>query len=174
MHAQLSPDPEPATLGLTVAMQQTGRLAESIELLRKQVEKNPTDATTQLMLGQALIKNGAEPGEEDFDEARAALLRSIELDPNVAAARVEVGKIYLKAGDLDGAIAQLQQALALDPSERTATYQLMVALRKAGRAQEAAALARKVREQLQREKAEEVERNRYQLVKVGTERSAEN
>ncbi len=172
--AQLSPDPEPATLGLTVAMQQTGRLAESIELLRKQVEKNPTDATTQLMLGQALIKNGAEPGEEDFHEARAALLRSIELDPNVAAARVELGKLYLKSADLDNSIAQFQQALALDPSERTATYQLMVALRKAGRAQEAAALARKVRAQLQREKAEEVERNRYQLVKVGTERSAEN
>ena len=172
--AQLSPDPEPATLGLTVAMQQTGRLAESIELLRKQVEKNPTDATTQLMLGQALIKNGAEPGEEDFDEARAAMLRSVELDPKVAAARVELGKLYLKSADLDNSIAHFQQALALDPSERTATYQLMVALRKAGRPQEAAALARKVRAQLQREKAEEVERNRYQLVKVGTERSAEN
>ena len=155
-------------------MQQTGRLAESIELLRKQVEKDPTDATTQLMLGQALIKNGAEPGEEDFDEARAAMLRSVELDPKVAAARVELGKLYLKSADLDNSIAHFQQALALDPSERTATYQLMVALRKAGRPQEAAALARKVRAQLQRERAEEVDRNRYQLVKVGTERSAEN
>ena len=172
--AQLSPDQEPAALGLTVAMQQTGRLLESIELLRKQVEKNPNEATAQLMLGQALIKNGAEPGQEDFDEAQAALRRSVELKPDVAVARVELGKLYLKAGDLDGAIAHLQQALTLDPSQRTATYQLMFALRKAGRPQEAAALARRVRAQLQRERAEEVERNRYQLVKVGTERSAEN
>ena len=172
--AQLSPDQEPAALGLTVAMQQTGRLAESIELLRKRVAKNPNEATTQLMLGQALIKNGAEPGQEEFEEAQAALLRSVELKPDVALARVELGRLYLKSGDLDKAIAQLQQALTLHPSQRTATYQLMFALRKAGRPQEAAALARKVRAQLQREKQEEVQRNRYQLVKVGAERSVEN
>ena len=172
--AQLSPDQEPAALGLTVAMQQTGRLAESIELLRKQVEKNPNEVTTQLMLGQALIKNGAEPGQEEFEEAQAALLRSVELKPDVALARVELGRLYLKSGDLDKAIAQLQQALTLDPSQRTATYKLMFALRKAGRPQEAAALARKVRAQLQREKQEEIQRNRYQLVKVGAERSVEN
>ena len=172
--AQLSPDQEPAALGLTVAMQQTGRLAESIELLRKRVEKNPNEGTTQLMLGQALIKNGAEPGQEEFDEAQAALLRSVKLKPDVAVARVELGRLYLKSGDLDKAIAQLQQALTLDPSQRTATYQLMFALRKAERPQEAAVLARKVRAQLQREKQEEVQRNRYQLVKVGAERSVEN
>ncbi len=165
--AQLSPNQELSALGLTVAMQQTGRLAESIELLRKRAAKNPNEAAMQLMLGQALIKNGAEPGQEEFEEARAALRRSVELKPDATVARVELGKLYLKAGDLDGAIGHLQQALTLDPSERTATYQLMVALRKAGRPQEAAALARKVRAQLQREKAEEVERNRYQLVKVG-------
>ena len=171
--AQLSPDQEPATLGLTVAMQQTGRLAESIELLRERVEKNPNEAATQLMLGQTLIKNGAEPGQEEFDEAQAALLRSVELKPDVAAARVELGKLYLKSGDFDPAIAQFEQALTLDPSQRTATYQLMFALRKAGRPQQAAALAQKVRAQLQREKQKEVQRNRYQLVKVGAKRSAE-
>ena len=54
----------------------------------------------------------------------------------------------------------------LDPSDKTPTYQLLIALRRAGRQEEVRKLVVRVRELLDEEKASEIARNRFRLVKA--------
>jgi tetratricopeptide (TPR) repeat protein len=51
----------------------------------------------------------------DPDGAVAAFRRAVEIDPNDATARRELGEVLLSAGDLNGALAALLSALLIDP-----------------------------------------------------------
>jgi DNA-binding SARP family transcriptional activator len=93
--------------------------------------------------------------------------------PRLASARTELGKLYLKTGQPDQAIDQLEKAIELDPADRTATYQLLVALRRAGRQADVQKLAVRVRELLDEERASEVARNRFRLMKAEPEATRE-
>ncbi|MFQ5968153.1 MAG: tetratricopeptide repeat protein [Acidimicrobiia bacterium] len=163
--AFLDPGEQAATLSLSLTLQRTGRVEESIDVLRDRVRNSPEDEVAAFFLGQALIRKGITPKDEEFVEARSALERSAAALPNEASPRVELGKLYLKEGQVQRAIEVLGEAVELAPSNRRATYQLMIALRRAGRNKEAADLASQVRQQLQRDKQDEVRRNRYRLVK---------
>ena len=61
-----------------------------------------------------------------------AFERSITLNPKFVHSRAELGKVLLKRGEVDRAIEQLQEAVALDPSDAGPTYQLAQAYRKKG------------------------------------------
>jgi lipopolysaccharide biosynthesis regulator YciM len=118
------------------------------------------------MLAHALIRQGIAPGSPDFDEARQALERAIEADPAAARSYAALGQIYLRSGETEAAIKQLERSLELDPAQRTASYQLMLALRKAGRNEEAGALIQKVRHLVDEARQKEVEKGRYQLIRA--------
>lgn len=164
--ARLDPAQPGGPVGLSLTMRQTGRLEESIELLRAQVRQRPHDPAINLLLAQALLRKNLAADAPELVEAREALLRAIEVEPDLARARVELGKLYLRAGDDEKAIDQLRRAVALDPSDRRATYQLLVALRRAGRMEETQPLAERLREIMEQERQAEVERKRIRLVKA--------
>jgi Flp pilus assembly protein TadD len=118
------------------------------------------------MLAQALLKQGAEPGQDAFKEAQRALEISVENDPYRSHPRVTLGQLYLRSGELTTAIAQLERAIELDPTDSTAGYQLAMAFLKAGRKDEAAALVEKVRHLVNEERQSEFAKGRHRLMRA--------
>jgi tetratricopeptide (TPR) repeat protein len=157
---------EMTTMGLTLTLEQGGRFDEAVELLREQLRKSPQQPTLNYMLAQALLKQGAEPGQDAFKEAQRALEISVENDPYRSHPRVTLGQLYLRSGELTAAIAQLERAIELDPTDSTAGYQLAMAFLKAGRKDEAAALVEKVRHLVNEERQSEFAKGRHRLMRA--------
>ena len=162
--AQLEPQQPIAIAGLSLTLRQTGRIEQSIAILREEARQRPDDDVINLLFAQTLLHGSTE--EAVLAEAREALLHAVAVAPRRAVVRTELGKLYLKTGETEKAIDQLQKAVELDPSDKTPTYHLLVALRRAGRQAEAQKLVLRVRTLLDEEKASEIARNRFRLVKA--------
>ncbi len=160
-------DTQSAAVGLSLTLQKTGRMDESLAVLRDRVAASPEDAVAQFFYAQALIRQGVEPGSADFQEALHGLHLAVERLPGEASPRVELAKLHLRARQPEHAITVLEEAAGLAPDDRQVTYNLMIALRRIGRVDEAAALAVKMREQLEHAQQDEIARNRYRLVRDG-------
>ncbi len=94
-----------------------------------------------------------------LDNARAtqALQRAVTLKPEDALAQYRLGQLYLQDGHALKAIEHLKQALLYNPNDRATLYNLMLALRKAGRSEEARPIERCMAElQQQSDRASEV------------------
>lgn len=76
--------------------------------------------------------------EEAFDEALAAYRRAVELDPALADAHVNLGRLLHDRGEAAAAERHYREALAARPDDVTAAYNLGVALQDLGRLREAA------------------------------------
>jgi Flp pilus assembly protein TadD len=83
-------------------------------------------------LGVALLRAGATPDDAAGDEATNAFASAVRLNPEFPQARAELGKLLLKRGDTEGAIAHLEKAVALDPENAAPAYVLAQAYRKRG------------------------------------------
>ena len=147
-------------------LRQEDRLGESIALLREKVKKTPADPILNYLMADALMRQGAEPAQPEFSEAREALLKSLRAKPDFDKARAALGKIYLKSGETENAIREFRRAVKSDPTDRTALQQLLLALHKSGREQEAAAIALRLKTLLDEDRKAEVARNRVRLVKA--------
>ncbi len=153
--SQLAPEKNLSYVGLGVTYLQAGSLAEAVRTLRDRVKQKPDDAILLYLLGEALMRSGAAPGDSDFTEARTALERSVRFNAAFVPSHVELGKIYLRENRLDEAVVLLEKARALDPREKAVYSQLLVAYRRQKKPEQAAAaatsLARLVEEQRARE-----------------------
>ncbi len=161
---ELDPGQAPGRIGLSITLQQAGRHAESIPILREQAAAEPRNAVVNALLGRALIQEG-DRGGSGFDEARAALERAVESDPSLTGAWVELGKLFMKTGQLEEAVRVLERTVKDAPDDRQAVYQLMLALRKTGRLDKTRVLAEQLRAMVLRERTAETQQARYRLVK---------
>ena len=157
-------DSTSATTALAMTLEKSGKLDEALELVRTQAEENPEDPVVQRRLGEVLIQRGAAPGEPEFEEARLALVRSIEANPNQPNSRIQLARMLLKLGQTPEAIEELQRAVEIDPNNQRASYQLFLSLRKAGRRAEAKELMERFQMLLKQEREEDVKRTRYRLI----------
>jgi Flp pilus assembly protein TadD len=102
---------------------QVDRPAEAVTVLRERARTEP-DYLSLWFLGEALSRAGAETGSDEEREAVDALSRSVQINADVAAPRILLAKLLARRGELDRAEAHLTRALALEPDNITATYQL--------------------------------------------------
>lgn len=153
--AKLAPEKDLSYLGLGISYMQTGNLPEAIRTLRQRVTEKPSDPRLQYLLGDALIRSGANPGDAAFGEAKAALEKSVALNASFAPSHVDLAKLYLRENRVDEAVRLLEKARDLDPQDKAACSQLAIAYRKQGKPKEAAvvlaALAKINEEERQRE-----------------------
>jgi len=101
---------------------------------REVIAAAPSDATARQWYATNLL---APLGR--FDEARAALARARELDPLSPSIIISSGLVSYLSGDVPGALAEFERALALDPNFSAARYFMGPALLAAGRAADAVA-----------------------------------
>ncbi len=81
---------------------------EALDVFRRCVRENPTDANAHAGLGQARYKTG------DTEGADKALLKAIELDPQLPHAHYTMGLVAMGRGDTARAEASLQTLQQLD------------------------------------------------------------
>ena len=97
--------------------------------------------------------------------------RAVEARPQFAKAHAALGKLYLRSGNAAAAAEKLAAAVRMDPGDRLALNQLVMAYRQLGRTADAAEAAAQLKDVLDRERNEEVARNRMRLVR-GTDPAA--
>ena len=130
----LSPDDEFAHRSLGQVLLLTGRREESAAHLRKAselklrtaLEADPASARIHDDLGKLLMETGR--AEEAVDQFR----RAAALQPDFAAARVNLAGALAKAGKTDEALLELRQALESNAGYAPAHYQLGVVLDRRG------------------------------------------
>jgi tetratricopeptide (TPR) repeat protein len=118
------------------------------------------------LLAEVLARRGAAPGTPEFQEAEAAARRAVKARPAFAPAHDVLSRLYLRAGDGARSIAESRLALRLDPTDRTAVYYLMSALRASGNKSELPSLAARLRDLAAAENKNEAERNRFHIVEA--------
>jgi tetratricopeptide (TPR) repeat protein len=109
-----------------------GQFPKAVGLLREKAKLTPNDYLTQYTLGVALVRSGPAPGTQGEQEAISAFESSIGLNPGFANAHSQLGKVLLRRGEVDRAIAELEKAVTLDPTEVGATYQMAQAYHRNG------------------------------------------
>jgi Tfp pilus assembly protein PilF len=132
-----NPDGRASAFGSTgLVLTRAGRLDEAVTAYRLAVEADPRSAKAFAGLGGALSAAGR------MDEAEAALQRGLELDPLNDALHVNLGILRYKQERYAEAEASLRRALELEPRGREGRRALAETLRKLGRTDEAAEIAR--------------------------------
>jgi tetratricopeptide (TPR) repeat protein len=165
--SRLAPNKNLTYVAMGVSYMQTGHLPEAIQSLRGRLKQKPDDPILLYLLGDALIRSGTSPGDPTFAEAQSSLEKSVKLNPELAASRADLGKLYLKANRLEDARQQLERALAIDPKDKTALSQLAVVYRKTGKPDMAATMLTTLNK-LNEEDRQQDQRERLRVVDAST------
>ncbi len=129
-------DPLPTGyIGLAQVLLRTGRAEEAAIELSDAEKKLGAKFLISYFHGLALDRAGKP------SEASAAFREAIQLNSNSAEAHLNLGKTELALGHLNEAIAELEQALRLNPGDRQATRLLSQAYRRDGDTKDAAKFA---------------------------------
>jgi tetratricopeptide (TPR) repeat protein len=108
-----------------------GRLEESEEWTRGEIDVNPGNAMAWYQLGDVHVRAAR------WDQATTALQRSIWLNPFYSGPYILLGRAYMKTGQPSTAEGMLRRAIQYDPNNRAAHYILAQLLQQLGRHDEA-------------------------------------
>ncbi len=109
-----------------------GNMPAAIAVAREALKKNADNYILLAILGNALVRTGASPGQPEFTEALRAMEKAVAEQPNHAGSEVTLGKLYLMAGKTDKAIAHLEKAREIDPKNTAVYAHLAAAYRRQG------------------------------------------
>jgi len=113
-----------------------GNIAEAIHVTREGIQKGHENYILLAIFGSAVARSGAMPDQPEFAEALDALEKSISERPNYEPSQVALAELYLSAGRLADAVAHLQIARQLAPTDTAVYSHLAIAYRRQGRADE--------------------------------------
>lgn len=129
---QLAPEQPGPLAGLAMIWMQTGQTDMAVEVLRDEVRQRRGDHIVPYIFAVALMRSGLDPSSPEASEALDALRASIRANAQFAPAHSELGRILLKRAEVDAAVAELEQGVALDPEATGALYNLAQAYRRKG------------------------------------------
>lgn len=115
----------------------SGNVASAASIAREGISRGFDNPILLTILGEALWRTGVAPGDPAFQEARTALEKAAVRRPNDAPAEIALGQMYLAIGQLDDAIAQLEQARQLRPDQPPVYASLAKAYQRRGDSQRA-------------------------------------
>jgi len=96
-----------------------GNISGAVLAAREGVSKGFESPILLTILGEALLRSGASPGQPEFGEAQTALEKAVAQRPNDPSTQIALGRLYLIAGRLTGAIAHLEKARQMQPDRPT-------------------------------------------------------
>lgn len=105
---------------LALYLVRNGTAEDAVEVSRRAVDLDDSVPRSWCRLGAALFQARLVP------EARDALLRALDLEPEYAEARYQLGFVLSALGDFRGALRETKQALELDPVFPAPRYQLLI------------------------------------------------
>jgi tetratricopeptide (TPR) repeat protein len=139
---------------------------KALSEVRSQLRTHPDSALHHYLLAR-LLQNGAfnEPGGAESREAISSALIALKLKPEFVPARDLLASLYLASGQYRLAIEQCQLALQYAPSDQSAMYHLIMALRHSGGEHgKIQALVKRLSESQQVSRQQETDRKRFKLV----------
>jgi tetratricopeptide (TPR) repeat protein len=133
----LAPESDIAFLAASQESIFEGNIAEAVCFARDGISKGHDNFMLFTLLGEALLRSGITPGQQEFEEARGALERAVSQRADYASSQLTLGKLYLMEGRLDDAITHLEAARQLNPGNTAIYSNLATAYRKQGKVQNA-------------------------------------
>lgn len=109
-----------------------GNMPVAIKASRQGLKKSSDNYILLAILGKALVRSGASPGQPAFNEAVRVMAKAVAEQPNHSGSQITLGHLYLMAGKVDRAIVHLEKARALDPTNTSVYSHLAVAYRRRG------------------------------------------
>jgi len=127
-----------------------GKWELAIKELKLELIADPYNCLAQWKIANSLLNLS-----QDRDEAIGRVTKALEICPNLAQAHLDFGRLLAAKGDLQQAVAQYRLVVTMNPEESSVHVLLVNAYRKLGRATEADAEAKIVREMNARRSARE-------------------
>ena len=127
---EINPNLVPALIGLGTAYYQKRRFAQADNYYRR-AEKIAPSPELHNYLGNALIYQG------NYSGALAQFQSALGMNPNYAAAYMNMGITFYYMGNINEAIASLQKAISLNPNRPDAYYFMAQSYDKARKNQQA-------------------------------------
>jgi len=128
---EAKPDYAEAHYMVGTILRQQGHTQEALAEFRQAIQLQPGSADAYLSLGQLLHRTGDEVGSAAALK-EAERLNKLKADEQAAAFALNRGVEKLKAGDVDGAVPDLSEAVRLAPDVARAHYQLALAFSRQG------------------------------------------
>ncbi len=104
---ELAPEMPEAHYNRGVALWYSGDHAAALESLERSIRLNPAAGDVYSFLGMARKEMG------ELDRARQVLHRAIALSPNLPAPYVDLGLVFLRSGQVEKGIGQIEAAINL-------------------------------------------------------------
>ena len=123
-----------AALGLSKL--QLRQPAEAETIARRDLAQNPDDPYLNYVLAESIRQQGVEPGAQRFNVALSAAEKSVRLQPDYSRARQLLSRLYLASGKYELAVEQGREAVRRAPEDQEALYQLILAMKRAGKSAE--------------------------------------
>jgi tetratricopeptide (TPR) repeat protein len=120
-----------AHFGRGLILLREGKLDDSVQEFRAELSGHPADAKAKYHLAYGLLM------QQQKDQALALLGEVVRDKPDYADAQYQLGKLLLERGEVKPAIEKLETAVRLDPTKDYSYFQLSVAYRRDGRAEDA-------------------------------------
>jgi len=131
------------------------------ERLERFVRLQPQNALANYYYAISLWKGRKSLDDAETAKVKASLEKAVHLDPKLGLAYLQLGILYSERKELSNAIAAYRHAIAADSRMEEAHYRLAQAYKQAGDASKAQAEL-KLYEQISKEKAEEIDRQRHE------------
>jgi len=141
----------------------------ALATVRAKLVKQPQEAFLWYLQAAILSQTSAQPGTIEFKQGFDSAKRAVALKPSLTAAHNVLAKYYLAAGQNELAVKECRIVLEESPSDQSALYHLVMALRKTDKQAEIPDLLRRLAEARQEATRLEGERNRYKLVVSSSE-----
>ena len=167
---ELFPSSSRLWLALGIAHFKAGRNDEAVKTLNKAIELDSRYAPSFVYLGMTQVEIGdyksaiasyekglslnADLGivdfliadvmmkqtDSDYETIESHLMKAVQQDPNLARARLALGKLYLRKARLTEAATEFEKVIKLEPNLAEAYYQLGLTYRRLKRSDEATTL----------------------------------
>lgn len=153
-----------AAQGLAEEEKDQGDPDRALATVRSKLAKKPGDALLWSLQAAILLQKAPRPGSPEFEQAVRSAQKAVALQPSLTVAHNTLAKLYLQGGKTTLAAKECRLALRSSPTDQTALYHLILALRKTNARQEIPDLLKRLAKARQDATREEAERNRYKLV----------
>lgn len=161
---ELDPHQSLSSAAQGLLAEQQNDLDGALAKVQTRLTQKPNDPVLLYLQADFLSQKGVEPGTPEFQLAMRSARQAVSLRPGLSGARTVLAKLDLQAGNYREAVEQFRKALVQDPSDQTALYHLIQALRKTGDKAEIPDLLTRLAQLRKQTAHEESQRYQYKLV----------
>jgi tetratricopeptide (TPR) repeat protein len=136
----------------------------ALATVRAKLAKKPADGFLWYLQAAILSQKAPALASAEFQLGLRSAKKAVSLQPSLSAAHNVLAKFYLDSGQPVLAAKECRLVLQQSPSDQTALYHLVLALRKTNDQSEIPDLLKRLAAARQQATREEGERNRYKLV----------